>query len=803
MYDPKILEMNFELKKIIWAEDGTPTQPQTMSLRYRKVADPDEESSYVLVSDGLLVLESGAILNAPSITGLADNTSYVFRLTSYADETVTVDVNYTTPDEEEVHVAPEVYYPNSRVEVVDENANFNPSIVGAYYSLRNSWVAVSGTYGKLQTNSQVFTRAVADGYGFYIPANLGEMYIEGMHLRSIINNVGGNAYGLGIEFCMTAIDNTGTGRFPLISCMDENGVGVFVYVDLATKKVYWEHTSATLKETLVSAGTVSYGQWNRVAIQYPPVNGEGSVCTLYLNGDSTSTGTMSMTNSITNASTTALVNIGTTQYNKAANAGKGYFRNLKFTYSPLRLFMEPIINPPKLVIVMTRQEARASGYVVPATSVISEENTRIAFNIPETISAGLYDVTVEYGDAVTAPKQIVVYAFDKVNDTRVLDFQADEYAVNTFRSSFYLVSQGFAGAEGGVAAENVYIRNGLLTLEAHGDGYTGTLQGFNPDGTRKSHLYAQDPKFGTQWITRVGAMVASKEYYGYGSFRVQARLPKELGVVPTFFVSHKCITKAQEPFANELGGKGLRANGGKDANGIYIDMRQEFSMQMPTTDSHNTFDTMDDVLNAGFIRPVYLLGLDYLRVSVVNDPDPANNGTWDLTKPADRKLLSGWTKVSDTPHLYNQPFNNYVRVTNRMNNIGMGNGITTEPANIDSFITYMLPAAGLNIWDGEFHEFRMDWESGRVDYYIDGVMIRRNNQYVPWIPGRFGMALLFPTEAEAGSSWKADEAKMWGGKAPWHHQQMDIRRIEYIPSAFGAVNRLIGETFPLKGMREY
>lgn len=798
--------MNFDLKKIIWAEDGTPTQPQTMSLRYRKAADPDVESSYVLVSDGLLVLESGAILNAPSITGLADNTSYVFRLTSYADERVTVDVNYTTPDEEPVNTAPEVYYTNSRVEIVDENANFIGIFsagVGAFYPLKNTWGAYTGTFGPLRTNSQVFTRAVADGYGFYIPANLGEMYIEGMSLRSVLGNGQRNAYGFGIEFCMTATDNTGTGRFPLISCMDENGIGFIVYVDLSTKKVIWEHNSIQMEQSMESVGTVVYNQWNRVAIRYPQATSVDTACTLYLNGDSASSPGISLDNPIQSPSDTTLVNIGTTQYNKSLNAGKGYFRNFNFTYSPVPFFMEPLINPPKLDIVLTRQEARSSGYVVPDTSVILHENNRMAFNIPETLTAGLYNVTVEYGNEVTPPKQIIVYAFEKVNETKVIDFNTDEDPVTAFRNNFYLMSQGFVGAEGGVAAENVYIRNGLLTLEAHGDEYTGTLQGFNTDGTRKSHLYAQDPKFGTQWITRVGSCVVSKEYYGYGSFRVQAKLPKEFGVVPTFFVSHKSITKAQEPFANELGGKGLRANGGKDSNGIYIDMRQEFSMQMPTTDSHTTFDTMSDVLNAGWIRPVYLLGLDYLRVAVVNDPDPANNGTWDLTKPADRKLMSGWTKVSDTPHLYNQPFNNYVKVTNRLNDIGTGNGITTEAPNLDSFITYMLPAAGLNIWDGEFHEFRMDWESGRVDYYIDGVMIRRNNQMVPWIPGRFGMALLFPTEAVAGSPWQADESRMWGGKAPWHHQQMDIRRIEYIPSTFGAVNRLIGETFPMKGLRTY
>lgn len=795
--------MNFELKKILWAEDALPSQPQTMSLRYRKEADPDEEASYILLSDNLLVLETGAVVNAPEIKGLAENTSYVFRLASYADETRMLDVVYTTPDEEVVNEPEELYYTNSWVDINGDETNFVDlycSDAGDYFPLRNTWSSAKGRSGYFQNNSQVFTKVIGNDFGFYVPSKEGEMYNDGLNLKKLTTYNARNYYGFSIEFYMAAADNTGTGKFPLVSCMNQNGVGVFVYVDLSTKKVYWEHNSASLKETLESVGTVNYNEWNHVAVFYPMAS-ESVGCMLYLNGDNSNTGTMGTNNPVDDPSNTAVLNIGTTQFNKSANAGKGTFRNFVVNYKPTVAVMGGVIAPPKLDIIMTSLDGNATRYVIPKVKVVSHQYGRMTFCIPENIPGGTYELVVEYGDQVTAGREINVQGFDKVREAKVIDFITDTDPVGDFRNSFYVMRYGSDNPEGGVATENVYIRNGMLTLEAHGEGYTGGLQGLTSYGDPKTHDTRDDPKYGQFWVERVGAGVVSKDYFGYGSFRIQARLPKEFGVVPTFFVSHKSITMDQEPFANELLGKGMRKNYGNEYDGIYIDMLQEFSMQMPTTDSHNTFETVDDLLNYGWVRPVYLLGLDVLRIAITNDPDPANNGTWELTNATDIKQITGWTKISTTPHLYTQPFNNYVKVTNRLNKTGTGKGITAEPADLDAFTAYMLPPAGVNLWDGEFHEFRMDWSSSGVEYYIDGVMIRRNNQMLPWIPGRFGMALLFSTPPNDDIWWKVDESSLWQGKAPWHHQHMDIRRIEYIPSA--GTNRLIGETFPLTGLKAY
>lgn len=796
--------MNFDLKKIIWAEDATPTQPQTMSLRYRKEDDADEEANYTLVSDSLLVLENGAILNAPVIKGLADNTSYVFRLRSYADEATVVDVVYKTPDEEPVKVPERIYYTNSRMEFKDPDANFMepfmPRNGGAYFSMRNNWYDYDGRYGRLETNSQVSTRRIADGVGFYIPANTGEMNIPDLSLFRPVNFPVRNYYAASVEFCMAAADNTGSGKFPLISCMNENGIGVFVYVDLATKKVYWEHTSDTLKETLVSVGTVNYNAWNHVGVIYP-LTPDTAPCEMYLNGSNATTGTMGTKNPIRNGDYATIVNIGTTQFNKSANAGKGTFRNFAYTNSIMPEWVIPMMKMAKLDIVFTSQDANATRYLVPSTSIIDLGAGQIDFNIPENVPAGKYNVTVEYGDKISAPQEFTVQAFTRVAEERVFDFTTDVNAVATFRNNFYVMQEGSDGADGGIVADNVYIRNGMLTLEAHGDGYTGSLWGYESNGYPKTHGYDEDPKYGRHWVERVGAGVVSKDYYGYGTFRFEARLPREFGVVPTFFVSHKCLVKAQEVFANEVASKGLRATGEKDWEGIYFDMRQEFSLQMPTTDSHNTFASLADLLNYGWIRPMYVLSLDVLRVAIVNDPDPANNGTWELTKPAESRQLSGWTKISDTPHLFTQPFNNHVKIMHRLNKLGDGKGITAEPVNLDQFTAFMLPPAGKNIWDGEFHEFKIEWNGSYIIYYIDGVLIRRMNTMMPWLPGRLGMALLFPTESAEDKPWLVDESKLWQGKAPWHHQQMDIRKIHYTPLPGNM--RLMGETWPMKGLRAY
>ena len=70
---------------------------------------------------------------------------------------------------------------------------------------------------------------------------------------------------------------------------------------------------------------------------------------------------------------------------------------------------------------------------------------------------------------------------------------------------------------GGVTAEHTAVQGGNLVLTGCGNRYEGELRGINRDGTRRS-----DGK-------RCGGAVATRDYFGSGSYEIRARIAPELG----------------------------------------------------------------------------------------------------------------------------------------------------------------------------------------------------------------------------------------------------------------------------------
>lgn len=105
----------------------------------------------------------------------------------------------------------------------------------------------------------------------------------------------------------------------------------------------------------------------------------------------------------------------------------------------------------------------------------------------------------------------------------------DDFNGTSLDTSKWLVAKrqwGGANANGGVVPENVRLSNGQLILEAHGDLYTGPIKGINQDGSQRA-----DGK-------RVGAAVATKDYYGSGSYEVSMKVAPKLGVCSAVWTFH-------------------------------------------------------------------------------------------------------------------------------------------------------------------------------------------------------------------------------------------------------------------------
>ncbi|MCH2221233.1 MAG: family 16 glycosylhydrolase, partial [Dechloromonas sp.] len=83
-----------------------------------------------------------------------------------------------------------------------------------------------------------------------------------------------------------------------------------------------------------------------------------------------------------------------------------------------------------------------------------------------------------------------------------------------------IVDKAWGGDNGGLVPENVELQDGKLLLHANGDQYSGDVVGH---GDR---------------TTRVGAGIATRDYYASGRYEVRARVPQVPGAASAFWTFH-------------------------------------------------------------------------------------------------------------------------------------------------------------------------------------------------------------------------------------------------------------------------
>jgi len=96
----------------------------------------------------------------------------------------------------------------------------------------------------------------------------------------------------------------------------------------------------------------------------------------------------------------------------------------------------------------------------------------------------------------------------------------DDFVAGLDPETWLVVDKAWGGDNGGLVPENVEIQDGVLLLHAHGDGYDGDVVGHN-DRT-----------------TRVGAGIATRDYYASGRYEVRARIPESSGAASAFWTFH-------------------------------------------------------------------------------------------------------------------------------------------------------------------------------------------------------------------------------------------------------------------------
>ena len=329
----------------------------------------------------------------------------------------------------------------------------------------------------------------------------------------------------------------------------------------------------------------------------------------------------------------------------------------------------------------------------------------------------------------------------------------NDYFLSDFNDSqkvnanFAILHHQWGGANGGVSKENVFLRNGKIICRANGDLYTGKVQGID--------RLTNDPKFHTD--------------------------PKD--------------PKFGQPWTNRVGGCIMFNK--KTGYGSYR-VTAKLPKLLGVASAFWTF----------FYNEVYSSNSQYLKFKKegLHQQGSRKKGFYivrnheiDIEFPSN---LDGGEL--NKPSLSNAKFNVW---RGELKNWAVDN---SSEDYWEEFQEGLTPV-GKSMGDGQFHEFRFDWHSDRVEYYIDGVLLRthvngKKGKSIPDIAGYFTMGLWFPSSPLSDKPWLVNPNKAWAGgkvdsdggmKANFKSVEMEIKQFEFIPFKNEKGLRILSETYHL------
>lgn len=230
--------------------------------------------------------------------------------------------------------------------------------------------------------------------------------------------------------------------------------------------------------------------------------------------------------------------------------------------------------------------------------------------------------------------------------------------------------------------------------------------------------------------TRIGGCLVTRSYFGPGRYRAVVRFPVPTGVVSAMWTFHYEEGYPGHPTYRSIEEDGIRRQGDL-ANGYYNVRNHEIDIEIPT--------------------------------ALKTDPDPevvsygnARLNTW-------RGELRNWDVAETDPNYWTEYTDDW------------------DP----------LPYA---VNDGQWHEIGFDWHLGsdpRVEFYLDGQLLRTTRTTVPDIPQQLWLGVWFPSAP--GNHWA-------GRDAAFDTVRLSMRSLRVEPFADEyPYLRLIGETYPLRG----
>lgn len=508
--------MKYIKRKIYWEE---PTdQNQYLTVSYREKSAADIEENYTTVNSSVLVDTEGFLPNQLEIEFPEQGTEYIVRYMvngygTYFDEEVKTPIEFETigPVDKVHNVIPSMEYSFP----VSGLRNSHLPGIGTLYELSESVYPSIGSTVPLQlTGTPTFEErdglrgiVLNDLTGLSFPSSINELSVIGINDEQSMKD-----YTFGVWFYLRTSDfaqSPADNKIWLIYSGDQTKhFGIFL--DSVTKFINWEYKNVEVTERVILDTQILPETWTKVFVRRK-VNStnSGILNQIMVSFDgvdyvSSEEHTFSLAVNYTGSSLNP-VYVGQGKNDSGTiMSSNGIFRNLYYLEGnitdELRLQIQNPIYPSIIF----------DGPVDLGLTDVAISESDVRFTIPTDIPSGEYDILVRSALGDTDPVSVNYIPLERSEEDFEIDFgESVEDARSALVDKFWTLEGEFSNFR--TEMKFVYVEKDCLALEVHN---------VNVDNTN------------------VGAAIVSKDYLGFGTYKVKAKMPVISGAALLMWVSN-------------------------------------------------------------------------------------------------------------------------------------------------------------------------------------------------------------------------------------------------------------------------
>lgn len=356
-------------------------------------------------------------------------------------------------------------------------------------------------------------------------------------------------------------------------------------------------------------------------------------------------------------------------------------------------------------------------------------------------------------------------------DSFDITFSEAEDPLKALQQYFFTKHGTWGGYNGGVNGHNIYFdADQNLILENHGDYYKGSLMGVGKESDIKPYCgYGGDVDYDNnafdqrtnKGCLRTGTALVSNKYFGYGRIDTWLQLPVGIwGVCPAIWLFHY-IEIPETEYRYKLLPYSERNKQGNDDNGRYLVVNNEIDIELPSHLTNGTINQWSDLRNAYF-DPVCMD--DKLAIGVTGEDYDEENGLFQIVDIENPKERASWKQINTVanprykPSFQNCKLNNWVgelnsgdgwclpqgSVTAEQYYKGTGSDLQNQKEEYCSRLTHCADNEH-GYADGKYHKWSIVWLPDRILLYVDDILYRENDGFIPFNQMKLTIAGWFPT----------------------------------------------------------